>query len=73
MKRDKHILLDIMRGERFVCQMRYPTDRCRVVVTDTSVEHVADAGDIERFVREQRKSLRTVRDLRILPSKNLVR
>lgn len=60
------LLLDIMLGDRFLCQMKY-TKRGFQKIIDGQVREVHDSRDIERFVFEQRPSLRD-KHITILPS-----
>lgn len=71
-QREGYFLIDVMRGDRFVFQMRYPMDGCRMVVRDTGFYYYIDDNEIRRFALELRPSLRGVPDLRFLPSKNRI-
>ena len=53
----KPILLDVMQGDRFICQMEY-TKRGTPTIVDDKIREVYDMGDIEKFVYESRPSLR---------------
>lgn len=64
------IFLDIMEHGRFLCQLRY-TKRGWPRIVDGKIIEVHDSGDIERFVYEQRPSLKG-RDIKILFSNNRV-
>lgn len=66
----KPILLDIMLGGRFICQLRYNGTPFPMMV-DGKVQPTYDGDDIKRFVYEQRPSLRG-KDIRIEFSNNKV-
>lgn len=53
----KPILLDIMQGDKFICQMKY-TKRGTPTIVDGEIREVHDMGDLEQFVYENRPSLR---------------
>lgn len=69
-KRKYPLLLDIMQGGRFMCQIRYTGHPFHSVV-DGCVVPTYDCED-KRFVLEQRPSLRGKKDLRIELSKQKV-
>ena len=56
MKR-KPILLDVMQGNRFVCQLKY-VKRGTPTIVDGEIREVHDMEDLEQFVYENRPSLR---------------
>jgi hypothetical protein len=66
----KPILLDIMSGGRFVCQLRY-TKRGFPQLVDGTIKEVYDFEDIQSFVYQQRPSLRN-KSIRIEFSQNRV-
>ena len=53
----KKVLLDIMLGGRFICQLKYDGKPFPELI-DGKVVPVYDSRDIERFVYEKRPSLR---------------
>ena len=53
----KKVLLDIMLGGKFVCQLKYEGMPFPELI-DGKIVPVYDAEDMERFVYEQRPSLR---------------
>ena len=59
----KFILLDIMRGDRFVCTLRYPRPPLYPLFP-------LELDKLFEFVCEQRPSLRNAKDLRIYPYEN---
>ena len=59
----KQILLDIMLGGKFICQLKYDGMPFPELINGKVVP-VYDAEDLERFVYEQRPSLRG-KDIRI--------
>lgn len=59
----KQILLDIMLGSRFVCQLKYDGMPFPELI-DGKVVPVYNADDMKRFVFEKRPSLRG-KDIRI--------
>jgi len=56
MKR-KPILLDVMQGNKFICQLKY-TKRGLPTIVDGKIREVYNMEDLERFVYENRPSLR---------------
>lgn len=69
MKRNP-MLLDIMQGDKFICQMKY-TKRGIPTIVDGEIREVYDIEDLEQFVYEHRPSLRGV-GIRIAFSNNRV-
>lgn len=59
----KQILLDIMLGGKFICQLKYDGMPFPELINGKVVP-VYDSKDLERFVYEQRPSLRG-KDIRI--------
>lgn len=59
----KQILLDIMLGGKFICQLKYEGMPFPEII-DGKVMPVYDSEDLERFVYEKRPSLRG-KDIRI--------
>ena len=53
----KPILLDVMQGDKFICQLTY-TKRGVPTFVEGKIREVYDMGDMERFVYESRPSLR---------------
>lgn len=53
----KPLLIDVMIGDRFVCQLRY-TKRGFPAISEGKIIERHDSRDIERFVYEQRPSLK---------------
>jgi len=51
------VLLDIMLGGRFVCQLKY-TKRGLPKMIDGKIIECHDPGDLKRFVEEKRPSLK---------------
>lgn len=64
------VLLDIMLGGRFICQLRYDGMPFPEMI-DGKIVPVYDSEDIRKFVYEKRPSLRG-RDIRIEFSNNKV-
>lgn len=56
MKR-KPVLLDVMQGDKFVCQLKY-TKRGVPTIIDGEIREVYNMEDLEQFVYENRPSLR---------------
>ena len=56
MKR-KPMLLDIMQGDKFICQLKY-TKRGIPAIVDGEIREVYNMDDLEQFVYENRPSLR---------------
>lgn len=70
MKR-KPILLDVMQGGKFICQLVY-TKRGLPAIVDGEIREVYDMEDLEQFVYENRPSLRGGGNFEIAFSNNRV-
>lgn len=58
MKIPSFLLIDVMLGDRFVCQLRYLGRPFPSVVEDGVILPTYDGDDIKRFVEEKRPSLK---------------
>ena len=70
-KQIQHVLLDIMLEWRFLCQMVY-IGRPFPMLIDGKVKPVYDIEDMQRYVYEQRPSLRG-KDINIQFSNNRIK
>lgn len=53
----KPVLLDVMQGGKFICQLKY-TKRGTPTIVDGGIREVYDMEDLEQFVYDNRPSLR---------------
>ena len=65
------VLLDVMEGDRFLCQIRY-TKRGFPILVDGEVVESYDLNELKDFVYEKRPSFRNKKDIRIAFSNQIV-